>query len=147
MKSVDIIHSYLVLIFGLLYIFISLHVKYKNKNNELTDKEKSLLLINNIIGFIFGVIFASYEVRFLRTNCPSFIRYFMFLVCIILIFVCYYGSVYNDDPNSNVGRLSNFVWPLFGSIIIISESMLNQILVNFRNDYKIFSESKSTDSF
>ena len=136
MKTIDLIHTLLVSVFFLLYLILVIFTKYRDpKKNDLTKKEKNLLVTTNIIGFIFGILFVSYEVRFLRNHMSQLARIFLLFLCITLVFIAYYVTVCSIDPNSFFGKLSNFSWPLFGAFVIICESMLNEALIQFRDDY------------
>jgi uncharacterized membrane protein YfcA len=138
MKTIDKIHTSLVIIFLVVYFILCMNVQYKDPkqiidpSKKLNDNQRKLLWITNSIGFILGIILSAYEVRYLSKNLrDKFIRFMILIICVVLILTTFYQSVYNDDPNTLNGRCANSILPLIFCLVIIGESSFNSLLVQY----------------
>ena len=138
MKTIDKIHTGLVVVFFILYLILCMNVQYKDPKQildptkQLNNNQRILLWLTNSIGFMLGIILSAYEVRYLSKKLHNkFIRFLILIVCVILILTTFYQSVFTDDPNTLNGKFANFVLPLIFSIVIIGESSVNSILTQY----------------
>ena len=150
MKTIDKIHTGLVIIFIISYIILCMNVQYKDPkqildpSKRLTDNERTLLWITNSVGFILSIILSAYEIRYLSKNLHNkLIRIIILIVCLVLILTTFHHNVFTDDPNSPDGKFAYAIIPLLFSIVIIGESSVNNLLIQYNLNS---SESSEFDS-
>ena len=130
----------------IIYIIICIYTVYPTGNNKLSDDQKKLLLLTNIYGYILGIYIVIFEREFMYINYDNDlnVRSLEFIIILFLLCLGIYASIFQNDANSNLGKISSSIAPLLPSFFVILILCLNTILTILKNKnnsvYKKFDE-------
>jgi len=105
-----------------------------SKNNEVSGFDIFL----SIWGFILGLFISSFITRFLfrEYNKNITIIILTFIISIILLILYYIASNYvqNDNTNNTWTKYNQYIFPLVGGLLLISEDAINHIFDYMGNE-------------
>lgn len=119
-----------IIILILFYCACSYYISKKN----VSEKNKKMVYFITIYGYILGILLTCYEVCVISniyyTN--MFIRIPEFIISTVIIGIILYSHTFENDINSDLGKLAISMWPLLTSFILISTLCLNSIYEYYR---------------
>ena len=121
----------LILIIG--YIICCIYRKSEKNRSKLTTHDKNILYVTTIYGYILGIFITSYEVCVLSEsyNNKINVRIIELIISLIFIGIILYAYTFQDDVNYNWGKVSESLWPLLTSFILVSTLCTNSIYIYF----------------
>jgi uncharacterized membrane protein len=137
----DIIrNNYDIIITGLLLLLIIVYIKlcsittYQTDKNQLSDDQKKILLITNIMSIILSSCLLIYEVGFISKNYNTItIRIIVIVFVFSLICLAYYANIFRENQNDSLCKIASGLWPLLGSLGIIIILNINAIYSHYNN--------------
>jgi uncharacterized membrane protein len=137
----DIIrNNYDIIIPGLLLLLIIVYIKlcsittYQTDKNQLSDDQKKILLITNIMSIILSSCLLIYEVGFISKNYNTItIRIIVLIFVFSLICLAYYANIFRENQNDSLCKIASGLWPLLGSLGIIIILNINAIYSHYNN--------------
>jgi peptidoglycan/LPS O-acetylase OafA/YrhL len=125
---------------GLLILLIIIYIKlcsittYQTNNNQLSDNEKKILFVTNVMSIILSSCILIYEVGFISKNYNFInIRIFEFIIVFLLLCLAYYANIFRENENDNLCKIASGLWPLLGSLGIILILCINAIYSHYNN--------------
>ena len=135
-----------IIVVCIIYIILCVNTVYPTKNNKLSNNEKNILIITNIYGYILGIYILIFETQYISLNYSNDInaRSAEFIIILFLLCLGIYASIFQNDANSNLGKISSSIAPLLPSFFVILILCLNTIITLLKNKdksvYKKFNE-------
>jgi hypothetical protein len=135
-----ITNYYNIIISGLLLLLIIVYIKlcsittYQIDNIELSNHQKKILLITNILSIILNTFLLVYEVGFISKNYNTInIRVIELILVFLLLCLAYYANIFRETQNDNLCKIASGLWPLLGSLGIILILTVNAIYSHYNN--------------
>ena len=127
----NITNILIILIIG--YIICCVCTKNRKNTSKLTDHDKRILYFTTIYGYILGIFITCYEVCVFSELYGNNIniRILELIISLIFIAIILYAYTYQDDVNYNWGKVSESLWPLLTSFILVSTLCTNSVYIHF----------------
>ena len=137
----DIIrNNFNIIISGSLLLLIILYIKlcsittYQTKNNQLSDDQKKILFITNIMSIILSSCLLIYEVGFISKYYNTInIRIFELIFVFLIICLTYYANIFRENENDNLSNIASGLWPFLSSFGIILILVINAIYTHYNH--------------
>jgi len=137
----DIIrNNYDILITGLILILIIIYIKlcsittYQTDNSQLSNNQKRILFITNIMSIILSSCLLVYEVGFISRNYNTINFRIIELICVFLLLcLAYYANIFRETQNDILCKIASGLWPLLGSLGIILILNINAIYSHYND--------------
>jgi H+/gluconate symporter-like permease len=125
----------IMIIICIIYIILCIYTDYPTEDKKLSDDKKRLLVLTNIYGYILGIYILIFEREYIYDNYNNNINARLIEFIIILFLMCFgiYASIFQNNANSNLGKISSSIAPLLPSFFIILILCLNTIITILRN--------------
>ena len=128
---------FIIFIIGIILLYIKLCsiTNHKTDNNTLSETEKNILFITNVMGYLLSILLISIESMYISKNYGSnmVVRITELLIVISLVFIAYYGHIFREKENDTLCKIASGIWPLIGALGIISIICMNTIYLHLNN--------------
>lgn len=137
----DIIrNNFNIIITGLLILLIIGYIKlctittYQTEHNKLSDQEKKILFMTNIMSIIISSCLLIYEVGFISKNYNTItFRIIELIFVFLLLCLAFYANIFRENENDTLCKIASGLWPLLGPLGIILILCINAIYAHYNN--------------
>jgi cbb3-type cytochrome oxidase subunit 3 len=125
----NILFLFLIVVICVIYIKLCSITKYESDNEKLTDNEKKILFVTNVLGYILCILLITFESMYISVNFSTNIpfRSIQLIIVLLLILIAYYGHIFRENENDFLCKIASGLWPLISALTIISIMCLNTL--------------------
>lgn len=131
----NIVFLFLIISICAIYIKFCLITKYESDGEKLTEDEKKILFVTNILGYILCILLITFESMYISVNFSTNIpfRSIQLIIVLLLILIAYYGHIFRENENDFLCKIASGLWPLISALTIIAIMCLNTLYTYLNN--------------